>query len=428
MKKITWLLVFVLTLSLFAGCGKSSQASNSNEPVKIQFMETLTSPERTEYVKSLIKDFETQNPNIKVELVSVPWEQAHDKIMTQIATNQTPDVVEMAENWLAEMVATGKVEDLAPYFNKWEQKDGISEAALKLVTEGKGSIYTIPYGLFIRGMFYRADWLKEANIPVPKTYDELFDVAKKLTDPAKNKYGYSFRGGKGAWTQLINVVMTQIGASSYFDSEGKCVLRDPKAIEAFKKYCELYTKAAPKDALNWGYNEKVNAFTSGITGFLMQDSEVITTCEKTMKEGTWATAPLPVGPDGKRYLISGYIGYSMFTTSKNKEAAWKFIAYMMDKKVNLEWNKKTNTMPVMKEALKDEYFNKGYIKAWADTAADPNTVFFNHPDYLPEWGPFFAKESVTELQNYLLGKQTAEETMNKWATFLEEAYKKYNKK
>lgn len=427
-KILSLLLALAVTGSIFAGCGTKDKEVSTGKQVSIKFMETLTSPDRTEYVKSLIKDFESKNPNIKVELVSVPWEQAHDKIMTQIATNQAPDVVEMAQNWLAEMTATGKVENLQPYFDKWEEKNEITTSSLELVSSDKKGLYVLPYGLFIRGMFYREDFLKEKNIQVPKTYDELFKVSEQITDASKNRYGYSFRGGKGAWTQLINTIMTEVGTANYFDKDGKCVLRDPKAIEAFKKYADLYKKAAPKDALNWGYNEKVNAFTSGITGFLMQDSEVIASCEKTMKAGTWATAPLPVGPDGKRYLNSGYIGFSMFTTSKNKEASWKLISYLMSSKINTEWNKKTNTMPVMKAAIKDEFFSKGYMKAWADTAADSNTVFYVHPDYLPEWGPFFAKDSVTELQNYLLGKQSAEDTMNKWADILEKAYKTFKEK
>lgn len=424
MKKIALLMVFVLTLSVFSGCA----GSNGSKKATIQFMETLTSPDRTEYVKGLIKDFEGKNPNIKVELVSVPWEQAHDKIITQIAAKQLPDVVEMADNWMGEMGATGSLEDLGPYFSKLENKDNFTASSLNLAKAYKNTLYALPYGLFLRSMFYRQDWLKENNLQVPKTYGELFATAEKLTDPAKNRYGYSFRGGAGAWTQLVNVLMTQSGSSSYFDADGKSFLRDPKAIEAFKQYCDLYYKAAPKDALNWGYNEKVNAFTSNITGFLMQDSEVIGSCQKAMKEGTFATAPLPVGPDGKRKLVAGFIGYSMFSTSKNKDSSWKFISYMLSDSIATDWNKRTNTMPVNKVALKDNYFNTGYIKAWTDTAADPNTVLFSHPQYLPEWGQFFAKESVTELQNYLLKKQTAEETMNKWATYLENAYKKYNKK
>ena len=423
MKKIADLLVFALSIGMLAGCGGSKKG-----PVTIQFMETLTSPDRTKYIKTLLTDFEAQNQNIKVELVSVPWDQAHDKIMTQIASKQLPDVVEMSGNWNAEMAATEMVENLGPYYDKWEQKDEISLSTLNLAKGYHNTLYAIPYGLFIRAMYYRPDWIKENNLSIPKTYDELFQTAEKLTNASKNKYGYSFRGGKGCWTQLINTVMTQTGQSSYFDKDGKCILRQPKAIEAFKQYANLYKKAAPKDSLNWGYNEKVIAFTTGVTGLLLQDSDVVATCEKTMKEGTFATAPLPVGPDGKRYVMSGYVGFSMFNTSKNKDASWKLISYLTDKKVNTEWNKKTSTMPVMKSALKDPFFNTGYIKAWTDTAADPNTVFFSHPDYLPEWGAFFAKESETGLQNYLLNKQSAEDTMNKWAQFLEDANKKYNKK
>jgi multiple sugar transport system substrate-binding protein len=431
-------LVLTLIFSLFAaGCGNTSKSTGNNqgtdaqkqkseEIVTIKFTETLTSPDRTEYVKSLISEFEKENPNIKVELISLPWEQAHNKLITQIAANQLPDVVEITDNWLPEFAATGKIENLEKYFDGWENKEELNESTMELAKVYKNTIYSIPYGLFIRGLFYREDWLKDNNLSVPETYDELFEISEKLTDADNNKYGYSFRGGKGCWTQLINTIMTQAGKNNYFDENGKCILREPAAIKAFEQYCDLYRKAAPKDSLNWGYNEKVNAFTSGITGFLSQDSEVIGSCEKSMEEGTWNTAPLLKGPDGKRHVVAGFIGYAMSSNSKHKEESWKFIEYMMSKKVNSDWNKKTNTMPVLKSSFNDEHYSKGYIKAWADTAADSNTVFFNHPKYLPQWPAFYEKESVVEFQKYLLGKQTAEETMNKWADYLEEAYAKYN--
>ena len=416
------------TAAITAAETTGAAPTEAAKPVTIQFMETLTSPDRTEYVKGLIKDFESKNANIKVELVSVPWEQAHDKIMTQLAAKQLPDVVEMADNWMGEMAATGSVEDLGPYFDKLENKDNFLSSGLNIAKAYKNTLYSLPYGLFISCMFYRQDWLKENSLQVPKTYEELFATAEKLTNPAKNRYGFSYRGGLGAWTQIENLLMTQSGASDYFDANGKSFLRDPKAIEAFKQYNDLYYKASPKDSLNWGYNEMVNAFTSDITGFLFQDAEVIGSCQKTMKEGTFAIVPLPVGPDGKRRVVGGFIGYSIFSTSKNKDAAWKFISYMTSDSTVTDWNKKTNTNPANKVALKDKYFNEGYIKAWTDAFVDSNTILFNRPLYLPEWGQFFAGESVNELQSCLLKKQTAEETMNKWATYLEDAYKKYNKK
>ena len=46
-------------------------------------------------------------------------------------------------------------------------------------------------------MYYRKDWFAEKGIAPPTTYQEFLDAAIKVTDPTKNRYGLSMRGGAG---------------------------------------------------------------------------------------------------------------------------------------------------------------------------------------------------------------------------------------
>ncbi|MCJ7689549.1 MAG: sugar ABC transporter substrate-binding protein, partial [Clostridiaceae bacterium] len=427
MKKMSIFFILTLVFSFaFSGCSRS--ASSDSKVKTIQFMETLTSPERTLFVKELIADFESKNKDIKVELISEPWEQAHDKIVVLSAADQLPDVIELGANWVSEIGATGKLEDLEPYLNKYEYKDTLSESGLKLGKAFKDTQYVIPHSLYFQAMYYRNDWLKDANLDVPKTIDDFTNAAAKLTDKEKNKYGYAFRGGAGNWTLMSNFMMTNGGFTTYFDENGKCVLRKPEALEGFKKFTDMFYNSAPKDSLNWGYAETVNAFTSGSAGLIIQDSEVAVTAAEKMEKGTFETGLCPVGPDGKRYIAGGYIGLSMTSASENKEAVWKFISYMVSPEISLKWGKKNSVIPITKSAFEDPYFKEGYISAYTKTLEDPDTVMFYGPEYLPEWGEFTSKIVVEQLQGYLLKKQTAEETLDYISTYLETANDKYNKK
>ncbi|MGV8984054.1 ABC transporter substrate-binding protein [Clostridium sp.] len=431
MKKLSIILASALFVSMtFSGCNKASEptASTKEKVTTIQFMETLTSPERTTFVKELIADFESKNQDVKVELISEPWEQAHDKIITMSAAKQLPDVIEMGANWVSEVGATGNLEDLGPYLDKWDKKDTLTETSLKLGKAYKDTLYVIPHSLYFQAMYYRNDLLKAAGIEVPKTTEDFFSTAIKMTDASKNKYGYSFRGGAGSWTLMSNFIMTNGGFSKYFDESGKCVFRKPEAVETFVKFTDMYAKAAPKDALNWGYAETVAAFTAGSTALIIQDSEVIKSCEEKMAKGTFETGFCPVGPDGKRYIQGGYIGFSMTSASVKKDASWKFISYMMSPEVNLKWGVKNSVIPATNVPTDNADFEKGYIAAYTNTLQDPNTVLFSAPEYLPEWGEFTGKVAGQELQAYLLKKQTAKETMDNISTYLENANNNYNKK
>ena len=63
----------------------------------LKLVEVITSPERTETLKSIVKTFEDANPDVRVEITSLPWGPSFEKLATMVAAGDTPDVVEMPD-------------------------------------------------------------------------------------------------------------------------------------------------------------------------------------------------------------------------------------------------------------------------------------------------------------------------------------------
>ncbi len=61
-----------LALTACGGESNTNDGDTGGETVTLQMVESLTSPARTELLKSMLKDFETENPDIKVDLISPP--------------------------------------------------------------------------------------------------------------------------------------------------------------------------------------------------------------------------------------------------------------------------------------------------------------------------------------------------------------------
>ena len=76
-------LVAALTLG---GC--SATNDDSGGTVTLQMVESLTNPIRTELLQELIGEFESGNPEIKVELISPPTEQADQKIQQMLQSGR----------------------------------------------------------------------------------------------------------------------------------------------------------------------------------------------------------------------------------------------------------------------------------------------------------------------------------------------------
>ena len=95
-------------------------------------MEVITSPERTETLKSIVGKFEAANPGTKVEIISLPWGEAFQKFATMVSAGELPDVVEMPDTWLSLYANNGLLESLEPYLAKWEHTAGLTDRALEL--------------------------------------------------------------------------------------------------------------------------------------------------------------------------------------------------------------------------------------------------------------------------------------------------------
>ncbi len=163
--------------------------------VTLDFLEVLTSPERTELLKGMIAEFEAANPDIKINLISPPYEQADQKLTLMLNTNQKLDIIEVRDYTIKQFVNNGKLLDLTDYWNNWDGVETLTDVALSAAKFVNDIPYILPQSIFIKALFIRDDVLAEHGINyTPKTICELVEICRQFTDPQKNQYGFAFRG------------------------------------------------------------------------------------------------------------------------------------------------------------------------------------------------------------------------------------------
>lgn len=86
MKK-TFVALFILVVLV-----SSSVCANATT---LNFLEVMTSPERTALLKGMIAEYEALNPGIKINLISPPYEQSDQKATLMLNTMQPLDVIEV---------------------------------------------------------------------------------------------------------------------------------------------------------------------------------------------------------------------------------------------------------------------------------------------------------------------------------------------
>ena len=401
-------------------------APHAQADTTLKLVEVITSPERTETLKDIVKTFETANPGVKVEITSLPWGQAFEKFATMVSAGDTPDVVEMPDRWQSLYAGKGMLESLEPYLAKWEHTKDLNARALEMGRYVDKTAYALPYGFYLRALFYNKKLFAQAGVSgPPKTLAEFQDAAKKVS-ALPGKYGYCLRGGPGGLNGWMMFGATANGDNSFFKADGASTMADPGWVKGVTFLADLYKAGyAPKDSVNWGFNEIVSGFYSGTCAMLDQDPDALIAIAERMDKDDYDVVPMPKGEAGKAFPTLGYGSWSMFSTSKQKDLSWKLIAALDGPEGNIAWNKKIGALPIYASAEKDAFYADPKFKGWFAELADKDVVPTVMPTYLQEFAFFADSVAVKTTQQVLLGQMKPDAMAAQWADLLTKAQQKY---
>ncbi|MEM8648548.1 MAG: sugar ABC transporter substrate-binding protein, partial [Pseudomonadota bacterium] len=357
-----------------------------------------------------------------------PWGQAFEKFATMVAGGDTPDVVEMPDRWQALYAGAGRLMNLEDRIAGWEHGDTLTDKTLAMGRQA-GDATMIPYGFYLRAMFYNKKLLEEAGVAEPPKTMEEFKVAAAAVSELEGKSGYCLRGGPGGLNGWIMMAATMNGTNEFFTEDGKSRINEPGSVEGIQFLIDLYQNGhAPKDSVNWGFNEIVAGFYSGTCAFLDQDPDALIAIAERMPAEDFAVMPMPVGPDGKAFPTIGFAGWSVFDDTEHPDAAWKLAAFLSSPEANKVLAKRVGVIPIHEGADQDPYFKTEQFKGWFETLNGEQYVPTVMPTYLEQFGYFADAVALESSQEALLGQRSAQDIADEWADFLTKEYESWQSK
>lgn len=392
----------------------------------LKLVEVITSPERTEVLKQMVGEFEAANPEVKVEITSLPWGQAFEKLATMVSGGDIPDVIEMPDTWLALYAGSNQLASLEDRIKAWDNGATLTDKTMDMARQAGGTAYMIPYGFYLRAMFYNKKLLAEAGVDTPPGTMDEFMAASEAVSKLDGKYGYCLRGGPGGTNGWVMMAATMNGSNEFFTEDGKSRMNEPGSVAGIQFLIDMYQKGyAPKDSVNWGFNEIVAGFYSGTCAFLDQDPDALIGIAERMPAEDFAVIPMPVGPADKAFPTIGFAGWSVFAASQHQDDAWNLIATLSSPEANATWAKRVGVIPIHTGADQDPYFKTDQFKGWFEELNNPKYVPTIMPTYLEQWGYFTSTVMLEGAQQALLGQRTAQDLADEWAGFLTDEYTKW---
>ena len=159
--------MLVAALLVLAGC---RQAGGDKETV----LHFWGLGREGEVVAELVRDFERENPGIRVEVQQIPWTAAHEKLLTAFVGRSTPDLAQLGNTWIPEFVALRALAPLTP----WLEQSATVRAehyfpGIWSTNVVDGTAYGVPWYVDTRLLFYRKDILARAGYEtMPATWTE----------------------------------------------------------------------------------------------------------------------------------------------------------------------------------------------------------------------------------------------------------------
>lgn len=244
-----------------AACGSSS--GDGTAELKFQTW-NLKNEKFTDYFEGLIDQFEKENPGITIKWVDQPADNYEDKLSTDAAAGELPDVVDMGPEPAYTLASAGILLNLADAVPEAEDDflPAAWDAATLKGTDLEEGTYGFPWYLNSGPTFYNKAVLEECGITVdpndpPTKQDDIFAMA--------DTFG-SNCGGKYALTSGIPSIQDfgMYGVELMNKDHTEFTFNNAKGVEFVQHYIDMYNAGAfTDDMLNSSTSGESKSFNGG---------------------------------------------------------------------------------------------------------------------------------------------------------------------
>jgi multiple sugar transport system substrate-binding protein len=345
----------------------------------------------------LAKDFMAANQGVTVKVTPVAWDVAHDKLITAVAGNKTPDVSQLGTTWMGEFAKTGALATTPDDVDLEQFFQGARDTAVV-----DGQPYGVPWYVETRVLYYRTDIAEKAGVnKPPANWDELKAMAKALKEKGGAKYGISLSPNN--WQEFLPFVWQKGG--DVVNESGELTLDSPEVVEALEYYQSFFKEGLTSPSVPEGFAVE-QGFVAGTHPMFFSGPWHMSLIEELGGadfEGKWAIAPMPTEESGTSFV--GGSNLVVFEGSGNKDTAWAFVEYLLQPEVQRKWYTTVSALPSVESA-----WNQG------DLSSDEQLSLFGQqlrdaksPPPIPKWEQIASEAINSELEKATTGDSSAEQ-------------------
>lgn len=326
--------------------------------------------------EGIISDFEKQNGDVNVELQVESWDNINQVIQTKVQSGDAPDILNIdayasyaTDDLLypvEEVVSPEVLEDFQPSFAENASLDG--------------TMYGMPLIASARSLFYNTDLFEQAGVAEPpKTWDELYDAADKITALGGGVVGYGMPLGSEE-AQAETSIFVFGNGGSWGDAEEITVDTEEnvEAVTFMKKMID--DGLTEEDPGSQDRTPLLNVFKQGKIGMMVGLPPTVTEIEAEFPELNYGTAAIPTA-DGSPVTLGVADHLMAFKNDgDNQEAITAFMDFFFSPEVYTTFVDAEGFLPTTQSGS-DALADKESIQTFLELL--PSAQFY--PSTNPAW-------------------------------------------
>ena len=259
--------------------------------------------------------------NVEIKIVKQPWEDYWTKLPLALKDSGNPAIFNIHNSYHSNLFPY-----LEPYDVDIDELSADYTAVDAHVIDGE--VYYVDYGLMSGVIYYNTDMWKAAGLTeadIPQTWDELREVAKKLTiseGDSLTQAGFNFNAQFSAFTPGMPY---QQGQNLFAEDQATPTFDTEAMAQVVARFQDLYDtdRVGSKD---FGTSAG-DSFGQGQSAMVYSWTHMGGTLAADFPDLPYATFPTPVPEAGEQpYALDRYNGESTIGINKNADDAAKAVA------------------------------------------------------------------------------------------------------
>lgn len=385
-----------------------------------------------EAMNELKSEFEKRT-GIKVVIEMYEHSEAVNKVMLDLNSKRGRyDFILQPHRELGRFVKSGHLEALEKYMSDEKLRDPtfspenqLYQSLWKEISWYEGKVYGFPFTALTMYMWYRNDLLNDPkersgfkakygyDLKPASNWQEYTDISEWFYRPDEGFYGTALQGKRheALWYEWLNFLYSFGGDMLDTKSGSECgpvIVNSPEAVASLEYYKSLMAYS-PADTLNYTWDDVMALMQQGkVYQMIMWNDATYAVAEDheaSTVAGKMGFDIVPQGDGGKIGQVEGWT-YLVPAYSKNQEAAYLFIQWMMEEsqQLNQHLNGGATARP-------DVYAHPDVQKiSYSKASMDTNAVARSKPT-IPE-SPQITDILVRELSIYMSGAKGAQAALD----------------